>query len=826
MSSGLGLIARGLFGLAKQGLAKKPKRPGIPDLSDRISIDGGGSVIEAMHGLFSGIMYVSALFPFAVYEVMDHLFKTEPYLAKFKRDTLSLGNSGHEIEIDAPTEQRAQAVLQVVNDFAARCSRNGGADGLFNGKFSQLCRTGGLCVEYPPYSDRSGIMRAYLIPLRTCRWRRAPGGELELGQLQGGVFVPLNPVQTAYLAAETFDENPYPIPPALAALTAVATNQKFEEGLRAWTKKVGAFGLLQATAERPEPLDGEADDQYWQRTKGLLKDFTQSIASNMTEGVAAAWDNVNFKFTNTNAAAAGAKDMAQMILQGLFAGLLRDPVFFGHNWGTTETFATVVYRIMAAQIRNFQLCVKRAYEHGLRLELALNGMGDVGVSVQFDLSDTLDEFMASEAAMMERSQFVNEYAAQICTWEEVREKLGYDDPKAKSGAFVASFEKNGSLYVLRPPKKQWTGIAHVGAGLAPPKGAASGAPTGRRIFLPDGHYALSQRQAANAARQYLATVRSHLSEAAQTGVDAVYEWARVRDIPAEESFVQEAMTRFLDGAEGSLDSAALERIAKEHLSTVWQWARYEDDSVFGMDWDRGSRGVGIGIGVDDTTAINYMSRVDRFYVSKYVSGDEITSRKIQSFMREQYIEKGLGTSKKNLTAFRAELGDLAEQVTEHRARVIIDTGVSRCENWGELLALSDEGFTIFRIAGPWDGHTCEWCYAVRGKEFRVIREVTRINHIIESGDEDISRFSQFLTSRFSGKAGLEELGHMDAEAIQASGMVAAPIHPLCRHRTIAVVEAAIRNRRGEWHSPWATAGRPYTGWPDAEEPLSLLALAA
>ncbi len=39
----------------------------------------------------------------------------------------------------------------------------------------------------------------------------------------------------------------------------------------------------------------------------------------MTEGVAAAWDNVDFKFTNTNAGAAGAKDMAEMILHGLFA---------------------------------------------------------------------------------------------------------------------------------------------------------------------------------------------------------------------------------------------------------------------------------------------------------------------------------------------------------------------------------------------------------------------------------------------------------------------------------------------------------------------------
>ncbi len=79
-------------------------------------------------------------------------------------------------------------------------------------------------------------------------------------------------------------------------------------------------------------------------------------------------------------------------------------MFFGHAWGTTDTFASVVYRQMAAQIRNYQRCAKRAYEHGLRLELAFKAMGDVGVSVKFDLTDTLDEFMASEAEAMMREK--------------------------------------------------------------------------------------------------------------------------------------------------------------------------------------------------------------------------------------------------------------------------------------------------------------------------------------------------------------------------------------------------------------------------------------
>ncbi len=54
-------------------------------------------------------------------------------------------------------------------------------------------------------------------------------------------------------------------------------------------------------------------------------------------------------------------------------------------------------------------------------------------------------------------------------------------------------------------------------------------------------------------------------------MQAVYEWARSRDIPEEDIFVQEAMSRFLEGAEGSLDTATLETLAKQHLSTIWTW---------------------------------------------------------------------------------------------------------------------------------------------------------------------------------------------------------------------------------------------------------------
>ena len=133
--------------------------------------------------------------------------------------------------------------------------------------------------------------------------------------------------------------------------------------------------------------------------------------------------------------------------------------------------------------------------------------------------------------------------------------------------------------------------------------------------------------------------------------------------------------------------------------------------------------------------------------------------------------------------------------------VIIDTGVSRAQNWANIMALHEAEITEFSIAGPRDGHTCQYCWAMLGRTFSVETEHTRIQEIIDSGDEDISKFHKFITSRFGTNAGLESLKSATDADVQASGMVTPPIHPLCRHRLVAVVKLASSNRRVNVYTP-------------------------
>lgn len=756
----------------KQFMARSKRL--VPGVGGRVSIPLGGTSSSALIETFiTSVNGVAAKFPFEVYETMDNMFMISPYFSKYLATTLALGNTGHKLSIQAGTEKRAKEALQCANDFAARCFPGaGGLDGVVNGCLSQVARAGGLCCEWVPNKAITQVERAYLVPIKTLRFRFNKDKELELCQLQTGQLVPLNMLQTTFHVAVPWDDNPYPMPPALSALQAAARLHKFDASLDGWLEKLAALGVFMAQVERPPYGDARDQTEYERKSAERLDGIAKALSENLKKGFVVGFDDIEFKFQNTTAAAPGAKDLLQMVLQAVFAGLGRDPVFFGWNWSSTETYSTVVFEELVAGIINQRMGAKRGLEHGHRMNFAISGLGDVGVSAAFNPNRSLDKFMHSESRQMDTNALATLFDRDIVDRDEVRRDLGFDEHSAAADAFVASFNKASNSYTLHTPERRiWTG-SNAAAGI-------------EIVEIEHG-----AREARNAARKYLFEIQSELSDAAQIGIQAVYEWAKQRDIPEEETFVSRVLELFLKGAEGSLDSATLERIAREHLSSVWEWARYEDDSIFGPDWDRNPRGPGVTLGAWDETAINYMSRVDRFYVSKYVSGDERTSEQIRKFLREQYLERGLGRGKspKELNRFRDEFGALVDRIGEHRSRVIIDTGVSRAQNWGEVIALDDEAIAKFRIAGPWDRLTCGWCYAMKGRVWIVKTEVKRIEKIIASGDEDIAQFDKFITSRFGGKSGLEYLRSLSDADVQATGMVTAPIHPQCRHRTLAVIE--------------------------------------
>ena len=392
-----------------------------------------------------------AKFPFHVYELIENLMMLDPYMSKYHYTTVALANQGHTLEIMAPSETRADRAIAMANDFAARCfPLSGGMDGLMNGLFSQVARSGGMCVEWVPDITLSTVRRAYLVPIKTLRFRYDASGDPELLQEQAGKLVRLNPVQVSFQNAVPHDGNPYPVPPTIAAIEACTHHRNIMRHISTWMKKISIFGVLLGQVKSPPRMPGEEQSSYDARSSVYLQKIAKTIADNLNSGIGIAYDNVEFTFANTQAGAQGAKDILQIVLQGLFAALNRHPIFFGWNFTSTESFARVVYDELQQGLKAFQLAAKRVVEHGHRLNFSLGGLGDVGVSVQFRSSASVDAFRDAEAKYMESQTVLSQYEAKLITFEEARRLLGHDEKKATSGAYVASYNRESQRYIRIP----------------------------------------------------------------------------------------------------------------------------------------------------------------------------------------------------------------------------------------------------------------------------------------------------------------------------------------------------------------------------------------
>ena len=434
--------------LLGRGKATKPVSDYPKVTSRRSQIDDEWSASQ-VGAYLNNLNVLAAKFPFETYQALDNISLLDPYVSKYVYTTVALGNIGHNLEIMASSQSEADRAIDIANNFAARCfPLSGGLDGLINALFSQVARSGGCCVEWVPDPTLSYIDRAYLVPIKSIRWSLNQNRELVLMQQQMDQLVALNPVQTSFHASIVRDGSPYPVPPALAAIEPCAHHAAIMKKIRTWVEKLSVLGVLLAKVERPPRKPGQEDEEYNAMAQEYLNKVADSFTKEMDDGICVSYDNIEFQFNNITAGAQGAKDVLQIVLQGLFSALQRDPIAFGWNFNSTETFAKVVYEELTQGIKMFQLGVKRVIEHGHRLNFALNGLGNVGVSVKFTTSRSIDAFRDAEAGYMDSQKVLGQLTQEVISKEEARKLLGHDQRNATSGAFIASFVSDSRRYEM------------------------------------------------------------------------------------------------------------------------------------------------------------------------------------------------------------------------------------------------------------------------------------------------------------------------------------------------------------------------------------------
>lgn len=730
-------------GEAKKGYPLVTAR--VTKEEDRLGLQGSFS---------SSLSTIAAKFPFEFYSVIDNLALIDPYVSKYIYSTIALGNSGHTLEIDTTSESEADKIIMLANDLAARCYPfSGGMDGLVNGLLSQTARSGGLCVEWVPDNSLTRIERAYLVPLKTIKFRYDAKGDMVLCQDQGVIsksgagLVPLNMTQTTFHGATARDGNPYPIPPALAALESCSVHRTIADKIKQWMDKVSALGILLAEVEPPPREPGESQSAYDNKANNYLTQIANSITDNMSSGIGVAYNNTKFTFQNTQASAQGAKDILQIILQGLFSGLSRHPIFFGWNFATTESYAKVVYEEMMQGIICFQQGVKRALEHGHRLNLALQGYGDVGVSVHFKSGSSIDEFRDAEAEYMSTQSVLAQIEAGVISVEEARQLLGHEDVKAGAGEFVASFDNTTRRYckVIKDYKKVWGGITVM-------------------------------NQSSDEVT-YETWINNQYDDASDNGIDDFLSWLMLQGDLSESDFIRNGTDKLITYIEKDIDVESVTAKAKTFLSEQWQDAK-RDKTLFGGRYDKLTQGLSDA----EKLAIAYLvADVEPYQVGSFLSKSQLRVSQIERFLTSYYQRHQSG----DYGLLKAELGNFFRGLSDNASELIARQAFARAKTWASLYSLKEEGITEYVIDGPRDDRKCEYCWGMLDRVFSVEKEIQHIENIVDSQDPDIARVGKDVHSRYAGKDGLNKLLASPSVEIQLTGLASPPYHPRCRDYVVA-----------------------------------------
>jgi hypothetical protein len=499
-------------------------------------------------------------------------------------------------------------------------------------------------------------------------------------------------------------------------------------------EKVSALGVLLASVSPPPREIGESQSAYDLKAQQYLERIASSLQENMTSGIGVGYNNIEFQFANTQSSAQGAKDILQIVLQGLFAALQRDPVFFGWNFNSTETFAKVVFEEMQQGIKAFQLGIKRVIEHGHRLNFALNGMGDIGVSVVFNQARSIDVFRDAEAEYMQGQNMVKQIEAGIITVEEARKLLGHDDKKAGSGEFVASFSKTDHRYVRIKSDHVWQGAS-----------------------LDDDSY---EEQ-----------LNREIDQANEAGRKALLLWLLLfvnrYDLPSRDQFVREGTQRFVASAEDAIDLGRVGSLANAAIKKSWLKGK---NSIMSSST----------LSPEEEKAIGFLvASIEQKVVGTYLSRSPQRQSQLESFLANVYTDMKSGVIGEDV-AMRVD--QFAQRMADTASDIISSTSIARASAWAQLYAMQDSGVELYMVEGPRDDRKCAFCWGMLGRKFSVATDIGMITDSIERAEAELSGDLKFLKDTLDVKL-LKDMSDSD---IQNTGMSSPPYHPRCRDYLVPV----------------------------------------
>ena len=369
--------------------------------------------------------------------IIRDLYKINPDMSIALQDMFKLSNTEHLINFPNNTPEEAGKMRKHLLEKSKTWSRySAGINGLVNKMICQSMIGGAISIEAVPNNKLSGLSTILFLNPEDIRFERESDGVYQPYQInrQQGTnkkpqYIKLNPVTYCYISTFNDTDEPYGIPPFLAALDSIKTQHDMRVNFKEIMEIMGMVGFLEAKMEKPARKSNESDSAYMARLSKILRDLKTNLREGMKDGIVTGYiDDHEFKLNSTSASMQNLDVPWKMNQQSVANGLGVNSAIIGVQQNNTEGGAGIALSKLISQLKNIQMMLKFAIEFIYTLELRLAGFNNKGVEVVFGTSTISDEIKVQQAQEYKIKNVIAKYNQGIISQEQAAWELGYAHP--------------------------------------------------------------------------------------------------------------------------------------------------------------------------------------------------------------------------------------------------------------------------------------------------------------------------------------------------------------------------------------------------------------
>ena len=223
-------------------------------------------------------------------------------------------------------------------------------------------------------------------------------------------------------------DEPYGIPPFMASLDSLKSQQDMKINFKQIMETVGMVGFLEAKMQKPDQRASESDGAYRARLNKTLKDLKVNLKEGMKDGVVTGYiDDHEFTMNSTTKELGNLNTPWDMNQQSVANGLGINGAIIGTG-NSTEASTGVNLSKMISQLKNLQSIVGYVLTFLYSLELRLAGFDNKGITITWGTTTVTDDVKIQQARQYKIQNLDLLYRAGIISQYQYAWEMGYDSP--------------------------------------------------------------------------------------------------------------------------------------------------------------------------------------------------------------------------------------------------------------------------------------------------------------------------------------------------------------------------------------------------------------